>query len=184
MKCMYCAEIIQDEAILCRFCGAKKQGHTWVAPTSKPRASRLFQNAGFFFFISAGFEFLSWNTPVRNVGQTFNGIWANAYHGFYALLFIGMAVGTRYQKKWAPRFIYIATAVYVLDKIIYLLTGTHKIEVSAMTADWEIVLTTYGGSMVPEQIIGSVVLIMITIMMCWVGFAGWVYYKRDLFHNP
>ena len=155
-------------------------------PKTKPSvpkgAIQTFRLTGILFLLSAIFEILCCLQPVLHFGKEQTGLIAFVYHASYCALFTGMGLATYYAKSWGPKFIYGATFIYAIDRIVFVITGTGELEFNRIINRLEM-LTPYREIIQMEQqmFLNAMNWIYVVIILCWIGFAGYVYWYRRYF---
>ncbi len=149
----------------------------------KPRikGKLSFQTAGVLFVLSALLELFSINSRVPLFGNIRGGLIAATYHLIYVALFFPLGYGLYRARSWAYTLVFVATALYTLDRLVYVL-DRKALEIYLGT-----LLSKYGVTIgIPETgfILKVILLATVLIVACWWGFAGYTYLRREYFHQP
>ena len=140
-----------------------------------------FQTAGVLFVLSALLELFSINCRVPLFGDIRGGMIAATYHLIYVVLFFPLGYGLYRARSWAYTLVFVATALYTLDRLVYVL-DRKALEIYLVT-----LLNKYGVAVgIPETgfILKVILLATVLIVACWWGFAGYTYLRREYFHQP
>ena len=95
------------------------------------------------------------------------GVVALGYNGLFGLLFLGMGVGLLMGQRWGYQLLLAGTAVYSLDRLLFLMSpGTKDAYLAAKGVTPEL------GTLVdPAMLSQTVVLTGVVSLLCW---WGWV----------
>jgi len=148
---------------------------------SRIKGKLNFQIAGVLFVLSALLELFSINSRVPLFGNIQGGMIAATYHLIYAVLFFPLGYGLYRARSWAYTLVFVATALYTLDRLVYVL-DRKALEIYLVT-----LLNKYGVAIgIPETgfILKVILLATVLIVACWWGFAGYTYLRREYFHQP
>ena len=146
----------------------------------KPTVSRTIRFAGFLFLVSAVFGLLSTTSPVALFGDIRSGPAAVVYHLIYVALFASVGIGLWWGKRWGPAVLLGTTVFYTADRLLYLLSeSTRQAEFAMYTQGYEELV-----ELIDMQTVNSAIFtITITTLVCWWGFAAYVYWKRESFER-
>jgi hypothetical protein len=148
---------------------------------SRIKGKFTFQTAGILFVLSALFELFSINSRVPLFGNVQGGMIAATYHLIYVVLFFSLGFGLFRAKSWAYKLVFITTSLYTLDRLVYVL-DRKALQIYLVT-----LLGKYGVTIgIPETgvILKVILLATVLILVCWWGFAGYTYLRREYFHQP
>jgi len=125
--------------------------------------------AGFLFLLSAVLELASINSEAPLFGAMRGGSVGAAYHVVYFGIFAAMGLGLWRAEPWGPTAIFAGTAIYSADKLVYLLGDP--------TVGYGVLLDVLDAEMVRTAAATATLIALV----CWWGFAGYVYARREYF---
>jgi Predicted membrane protein (DUF2127) len=144
----------------------------------KIKGKFTFRSTGVLFILSALIELYSITDPIPLFGALCSGVLAAAYHLVYGLLFLALGVGLVRASPWAYPLVFIATGVYSLDRIVYVLNR------SSLEAYLVQQLSAY-RDILQMLDLGIMVNLIITATLlgvaCWWGLAFYTYLRRAYF---
>ena len=119
MKCPYCAEDIQDAALLCRFCGARRVGTEWREPAQPPakrKSNFTVASTGWLLLLSGALSVFDLGAPLPFLPRA--GAWAAyVFNGALAGLLCAMGFALAQRRPWALKATLVASVLYTVDKL-------------------------------------------------------------------
>jgi hypothetical protein len=123
MKCPYCAEDIQDAAVVCRFCGARRVGDLWSERAQSTLARKnnfTIASTGWLLLLSGALSLLDLTAALPFFPHA--GAWAAyVYNGSLAGLLCAMGYALAKRRPWALPVTLVTSVLYTLDKLAVVL---------------------------------------------------------------
>ena len=113
-------------------------------------------------------------------GAMRTGALALCYNSFYVILFLCIGFGLIIGRKWGYQLLFVGTIVYSLDGLAMLLNKSTRDAYLAASG-----LTSEMGSYLDMKMFDQgVFLSSLASILCWWGFAFYIYWRRDYFCGP
>jgi hypothetical protein len=146
----------------------------------RPRGYYTIRIAAVLFLLSAILELVLVTTPVPWFGALRTGAPLYLYHLSFAAVFLAMGAGLWTATRWGYRMVFAGTAIYALDRVRYLLDRPGRAA--------EILYQLRNFPEFTEALDMNVLLNMSAVMtatfvLCWLGFAGYIYARREYFRE-
>jgi hypothetical protein len=149
-----------------------------MASPIKGRAT--IRTAAVLFMVSAVFEIMDFNSAVALFGGVRVGAAAVIYHFVFAALYVLNGIGMWLAKPWGYGAFMATTAIYTIDKIQLMLfpQAFYDYILQQLTVTREIV-----GMIPKEQLTQYFMIAYIVLLLCWWGFALYIYMRRQYFQE-
>ena len=136
------------------------------------------RTAAVFFALSALLEILTVRVPVPIAGALRGGLAGGAYHAGYAVLFLTVGAGLWTASRWGASAVYLATALYSLDRLRYVLDHAgRRAELVGLLAGYPEIVEAFGVN----PLLQAGALMTLLFVVCWWGFALYIYVRRGYF---
>lgn len=152
--------------------------------TERKKGHFTFRTAAVCFFISAIFELLAVGTPSPLFGELRGGTVTAVYHLVFAALFVALGVGLWGARPWGYTLVFVATALYTLDKLQLLLSdAAMNAVVAQMYAEIEVSMPGIEKAIETAPVLQAIKLLLVLFVAGWWGFALYTRWRRDYFRR-
>jgi hypothetical protein len=144
----------------------------------KVKGRMTFRTAAVLFFLSAAYEIFNLSNSVPLLGAIRSGLPALLYHMGYVALYGAVGFGLWQAKKWGYRLVFIATAVYTLDRVQLMVDRELLVEAFMRS------LGFYRDALQgvdTAALVQALNLMFLFTIGCWWGFAAYTLFRRGYF---
>ena len=188
MKCRFCGVELEVAAVSCNSCGATLVDGAWSSQSSRPQKAPVpvaarkgrftLRSTGVLLLASAAFEVFSVGTPAPLFGALREGPFVVLYHLLFVAIYVVMGIGLWWAKPWGYRVVLGGCALSIVDKLLLALDRKARwAALSSQLGDLERLSQLVSVDLIDQLI----VVVMLTLIGCWIGFAIYVRLRRDYF---
>lgn len=146
---------------------------------AKKKGWWTFKSAGVLFILSALPEIFSLTSAVPLLGGIHGGAVAAGYHLMYFVIYLTMGTGLWCARPWGYKMVFVGTAVYTLDKLLYLQFRESAEQLLVQQLD----RFAGAGQMMDQGVLAQVMLLTVVVTVAsWWGFAIYTYCRRAYFY--
>ena len=146
----------------------------------KVKGRATIRTAAVLFLASAVFEIMEFNSAVALFGGVITGAVSVVYHFVFAALYALSGIGMWTAKPWGYWAFMTTTVIYTIDKIQLILfpQAFYDYILQQLTVTREI-----AGMIPKEQLTQYFMIAYIALLLCWWGFARYIYMRRQYFQE-
>lgn len=142
-----------------------------------PKGRFTFRFAAVCFALSAVWELVSLYDEVPLFGHIVGGTGATAYHVVYTALFAGLAIGLWAGRRFGYYLLFVTSVLYTVDRLQLFVGDTLMAQIRHALGGDEQLLQQVGA----DYLLRVLALTIFLFVLCWWGFVGYAYYRRDYF---